>query len=243
MSELAATFSIVGRDSSGQLGLAVSSCVLAVGARCAFVRQGVAAIACQAYTHPYLACDALVLLEGGTPLADAMGTVLAADPGREWRQLAAIAPAGEAFGYTGARTDPWAGHRVAQDCAAAGNLLAGPETVEAMVAAFEQGQGERLPERLLAALAAGQRAGGDRRGKMSAAVLVRDRQEPPFVDLRVDEHPDPVGELQRVYSLMSDEELERARMVARSREPRPVAEIETRQAAVRAALAERGDVL
>jgi uncharacterized Ntn-hydrolase superfamily protein len=234
--ELAATFSIVGRDKQGMLGIAVSSCVPAVGARCAFVCEGLVAIACQAYVHPYLAYDTIELLRGGSPLPEAIGQALEADEGREWRQLVAIGLHGAPVAHTGEETDAWAGHRLADDCAAAGNLLVGAETIDAMVETFADQHDQILPGRLVAALAAGEAAGGDRRGRQSAAVLVRATEAAAFVDLRVDDHPDPVGELQRLYALMAAGDLERARLTASSRVPRPISELKQRRAAVHRAL-------
>jgi uncharacterized Ntn-hydrolase superfamily protein len=240
MSGVAHTFSIVGRGEDGLLGVAVSSRVQAVGALCPFVRSSEVAIACQAYLHPYLALDLLERLDRGAALADAAREALDADPGKDWRQLIAIGPAGEPFAHTGTETDPWAGHRTGKNCAAAGNLLVGEETVSSMVEAFEAFSGESLPERLLRALEAGQAAGGDRRGRQSAALLVKATQQMAFVDLRVDDHADPVAELRRLWDLMSPHDLERNLRVATTREPRPLEEVRARQAEVRRALAEEG---
>jgi uncharacterized Ntn-hydrolase superfamily protein len=240
MTPVAHTFSVVGRGEDGLLGVAVSSCVPAVGALCPFVRSQEVAIACQAYLHPYLALDLLDRLAAGTGSAEAAKAALQADPGKAWRQLIAIGPAGEPFAHTGRETDPWAGHRVGRDCTAAGNLLVGEETVSDMVDAFTAASGEPLPERLLRALEAGQAAGGDRRGRQSAALLVKATQEMPYVDLRVDDHPDPVAELRRIWDLLSPADLARNLRVATTREPRPLNEVRARQEEVRRALAEEG---
>jgi uncharacterized Ntn-hydrolase superfamily protein len=240
MSRVANTFSIVGRDRDGMLGVAVSSCVLAVGAHCPFVRAGRVAISCQAYLHPYLALDLLDALDGGSDLSAAAAAALAADEGREWRQLIAVGPGGDPIAHTGANADPWAGHRFGTDCAAAGNLLAGADVVAAMVETFASSPGDPLPGRLVAALAAGQAAGGDRRGKQSAALLVGATQPMPYVDLRVDDHPDPVAELARLWRLLTPDELARNLRAATTREARPVEEIRARQDVVRRTLAEQG---
>jgi uncharacterized Ntn-hydrolase superfamily protein len=234
------TFSIVGRDPDGNLGVAVSSRVIAVGASCPFVRAGTVAIACQAYLNPYLALDLLGRLEQGTALGEAFGTALGSDGLRGWRQMIAIGPSGPPFGFTGEETDPWHGHRLGSDCAAAGNLLVGPETIDAMIAAFEDKPDLDLPERLVSALASGQAAGGDRRGRQSAALLVGAITERPWVDLRVDEHPDPVAELVRIFEMLSPDDLARARRAASTREPRSEPELRARRDQVRAALAEQG---
>jgi uncharacterized Ntn-hydrolase superfamily protein len=238
MSGLFSTFSIVGRDSDGTLGVAVSSRALAVGAHCPFVRERSVAIACQAYTNPYLAYDLLDRLGDGSLLHESAESVLMADEGREWRQVIAIGPSGQPFIFTGSETDPWAGHSAGTDCAAAGNLLVGPETVGALVETFERSSGS-LPERLVGALVAGQEAGGDRRGQQSAAVVVRASESAPFVDLRVDDHPHPVAELARLLDLMSPD-LDAAYARASTRRPRSIQEIRVRQAALRASLEEQG---
>jgi uncharacterized Ntn-hydrolase superfamily protein len=240
MIDVAHTFSIVGRGEEGLLGVAVSSCVPAVGAFCPFVRSQEVAISCQAYLHPYLALDLLDRLDGGADLRGAASGALDADPGTEWRQLIAIGPTGEPFAHTGRETDPWAGHRVGADCAAAGNLLVGEETVSAMVDAFEDASNDRLPERLLRGLEAGQAAGGDRRGRQSAAILVKATHEMPYVDLRVDDHANPVAELRRIWDLLSPADLSRNLRSATTREPRPLEEVRARQEEVRRALAGEG---
>jgi uncharacterized Ntn-hydrolase superfamily protein len=231
---LLSTFSIVARDDTGLLGVAVASRVLGVGAHCPHVREGVAAVASQAYLNPYLAYDFL----GRTPspgAIDATATeILASDPGREWRQFLAIGPEGPPFAFTGAETDPWAGHRIGRDCAAAGNLLVGHDTVAALVDVFEDSSGP-LPLRLVHALQAGQAAGGDRRGRQSAALLVKATEEAAFVDLRVDDHSDPVPELARLLDILVPD-FERSYQRATSRTPRPVSEIKARQEFVRAQL-------
>lgn len=240
MNDVANTFSIVGRSDNGHLGVAVSSRVLAVGASCPFVTPGSVAISSQAYLNPYLALDLRARIAAGDALDDSAAAVLEADEGREWRQLIAIDASGQPFGFTGRETDPWSGHVLGKDCAAAGNLLISSETVEAMVAAFDASAEELLPERLLQAVEAGQHAGGDRRGKQSAALLVYATEEMPFVNLRVDDHTDPIPELRRLWSFLSAEDLERALRAATIREPRPLEEIQARQAALRRTLADQG---
>lgn len=234
-----ATFSIVGRSPDGLLGVAVSSKVLAVGAHCPFVAAGSVAIACQAYLNPYLGLELQSRSMAGEPLEAAWPAALATDPSPEWRQLLAIAPLGEPRAHTGVETDPWAGHLVGSDCAAAGNLLTGPETVAEMVRTFEATPELDLPARLMGALQAGQDAGGDRRGRQSAALLVAAVTVVPYVDLRVDDHANPVAELGRVFGRMSSDDLERARRTATTRTPRSETELRARRDSVRAALAEQ----
>jgi uncharacterized Ntn-hydrolase superfamily protein len=240
MSLLASTFSIAGRDRDRQLGVAVSSRVPAVGGRCVFIRPGLAAISSQAYLNPYLALEILDSLSNGSTLEAATQSALKADLGHEWRQLVAVDLSAAPFAFTGSETDPWAGHRTGPHCAAAGNLLLGEETVSSMVDSFEQSEGTPLPERLLSALEAGQAAGGDRRGRQSAALVVYVSEAMSYVDLRVDDHADPVAELRRIWGLYSNEDRENALRMASTREPRPLEEIKQRQTSVRNALAEQG---
>lgn len=233
------TFSIVGRGADGTFGGAVSSRVLAVGSRCLFVRAETAAVASQAYIHPYLGEDTLERMAGGASAEEAVAAGLAADDGREWRQVIAIGAEGPPAGHTGEETDPWHGHLLGTDCAAAGNLLVGEPTIAAMVETFEASPELPLPERLVKALAAGQAAGGDRRGKQSAAVRVLADASAPWVDLRVDDHEDPVAELGRLYELALPD-LDRARRIASTREPIPVEDLILRREQVRQALTEQG---
>jgi uncharacterized Ntn-hydrolase superfamily protein len=196
------TFSIVAYDAtSGMLGVAVSTRVPAVGAVCPFARAGVGAISTQAWTNPLLGVDGLDLLEQGFSAEEALQKLLDADPDPESRQIIAVDREGRSAAHTGSETDPWKGHRTGDGYAVAGNMLVGEETIAAMVEAFEASAEEPLSERLLRALEAGQAAGGDKRGRQSAALYVVRTEPYPYLDLRVDEHTDPVAELRRVYDV------------------------------------------
>lgn len=196
------TFSIVGRCAqTGMLGVAIASKYPAVGAVCSHTRPNVGAIATQAYGNPYLGFDGLDLLEQGLDVQTALEQLLDRDPGREKRQLILIDQHGETAVHTGDMTTSWAGHRQGNNCVAAGNILTGPEVVREMVATFEQTPDEELAERLLQALEAGDKAGGDRRGKQAAHLQVVYKEEWKYVDLRVDDHVEPVLELRRIFEL------------------------------------------
>jgi len=229
------TFSIVGRDPErGMLGVATATAHWAVGARVPFVRPRLAALAVQAYAHPPLGYETLDLMAAlGWSGPDALAVVLERDPGRDWRQVALVDAAGNRTAHTGPRTAPWSGHRLGRDCAAAGNMLRGEETVAAMVETFEGGAGRHLPDRLVAALRAGHEAGGDRRGQQSAAVLVAILEPAPYVDLRVDDHPAAVEELARLLAASGDDALVRGLRFATSRESPPVAEYEAHHESLR----------
>jgi uncharacterized Ntn-hydrolase superfamily protein len=220
------TFSITGFDpQSGMMGVAVATRYWAVGARVPYVRAGLAAIAVQAYYQPYIGFDTLRLMQSeGLSGPEALEHVLAADPGREWRQVGLVDAAGNVVGFTGSETAPWSGHRIGAHCVGAGNMLAGPAVAEDMVACFEQRTDLALPERLVTALAAGHNAGGDRRGQQSAAVYVVWREEASYLDLRVDDHPDAIAELMRLVNATANDVLVRTSRFAGGRESPPVEE-------------------
>jgi uncharacterized Ntn-hydrolase superfamily protein len=196
------TFSIAARCArTGRLGVAVSTAVPGVGAICPFVRPGVGAIATQSWVNPYLGIDGLALLAEGQGAEAALKTLIDADPGRAVRQLGIVDNQGGSAAWTGGECVPWCGHRTGPDYAVQGNMLVGESTVTAMAEAFTGTAALDLPERLLVALEAGQRAGGDKRGRQSASLRVFDREEYPYLDLRVDEHRHPVAELRRVFEV------------------------------------------
>ena len=199
------TFSIIARDPKYELyGVAVSTAVPCVGAMVPHVKPGVGAIATQSYTNVLLGIDGLRLLEEGRSPEEALTLLLAQDEGAALRQAAGIDSLGRVFAYTGAECVEWCGHRTGDNYSVQGNMLVGQETIDAMAEAFESSHGH-LTNRLLLALEAGQAAGGDKRGRESAALLVA-----PFmgdllqkVDLRVDYHPDPVAELRRIFDALT----------------------------------------
>ncbi len=196
------TFSITARcEQTGMMGVAVASRFLAVGALCPHAEAGVGAVATQALVNPLLGIDGLRALAAGGRAGTVLEVLLEHDEGRQLRQLAIVDVHGEAAAHTGSGCVEWAGHRAGPGYVVAGNMLAGPEVLSAMEEAFLAKAGQPLPQRLLAALAGGQAAGGDKRGKQAAALLVVESQPYPYVDLRVDDHPDPIPELQRLLAL------------------------------------------
>ncbi len=201
------TFSIVARDpEAGELGIAVESKFLAVGAVVPWAKAGVGAIATQSWANTTYGPRGLELLASGLSAAETIARLTAGDEGRASRQVGIVGVQGTPATYTGESCFPWAGGVVGEHYACQGNILVGEETVLAMARTFEQAAG-RLSDRLVAALAAGQAAGGDSRGQQSAALLVvregggyggfNDR----FIDLRVDDHPRPIEELKRILQL------------------------------------------
>ena len=202
-----ATFSIVARDpQNGDLGVAVQSKFLAVGSVVSWARAGAGAIATQALANISYGPGGLRLLEQGLSAEAVLNQLVAADADRDHRQLGIVDRDGRAAAYTGSACLDWAGHETGDGFACQGNILAGPEVVRAMAERFHQSDGE-LAERLVTAMHAGQEAGGDRRGRQSAALYVArtggsyggllDR----YIDLRVDDHPDPIVELERILQL------------------------------------------
>jgi uncharacterized Ntn-hydrolase superfamily protein len=216
------TFSIAARcPRSGMLGVATSSKALAAGGLVPYCRAGVGAIASQSFVNPYLGIDGLELLEHGLPAERAIERLIEGDPGRDMRQFAIVDKDGRAAAYTGERCIAWAGHVFGAGYVCLGNILAGEEVVKAMAQAFETTLVEELPERLIQALEAGQNAGGDRRGRQSAGITVVAEEAYPLVDLRVDDHPDPVPELRRVFEVYTVEEVPFLRMMPRRDDPIP----------------------
>lgn len=200
------TFSIVARcPHTNMFGVAVSSKFLGVGAVCSHARAGVGAVATQALINPYLGIQALDLLAQGQTAEEAMQQALAGDEGRDMRQLIVIGQNGQSAGFTGSGPLMWRGHLTDSNYAVAGNILAGEQVVQSMAETFENNPDDELPERLLKVLEAGQAAGGDRRGKQSACLYVVAKEDYGYVDLRVDEHADPIAELRRVYQVAQRE--------------------------------------
>ncbi|MBL8589940.1 MAG: DUF1028 domain-containing protein [Methylobacteriaceae bacterium] len=196
------TWSIIAHDRrTGEIGLAVSTCAFAVGARVPFVATGVGAIATQAFVNPYYGYRGLELLRAGASAEDVLRIVTAADEGRAQRQAHVMDRQFRFAAYTGASCVPWCGHLIGKGFSVAGNMLAGPEVIEATAAAFEKAKRRPLSERFILALRAGQAAGGDKRGKQSAAMLIHDAEEYPLFDLRVDDHAEPIEELARLLGV------------------------------------------
>jgi uncharacterized Ntn-hydrolase superfamily protein len=216
-----ATFSILGYDpATGEVGGAVQSRVFSVGNGVLWAEAGVGVVATQAVVDVSYGPQALELLRQELPPEAVVERILEADPDphpESWpkagRQVAVMDRDGAVAVHTGPQASPWAGHEIGEHCAAQGNILAGPEVVEAMVAAFEGFDGH-LSFRLLAALEAGQQAGGDRRGAQSAALLVVKEEGGVWLNhdtvlrLQVDDHPQPIGELRRLVEIAAAQRLQ-----------------------------------
>ena len=196
------TFSVVAFDEkTGRIGVAVASRFLAVGARNSFAKTGVGAIASQGLLNPYWGPRGLALMAAGASATDTVRMLCTADEGREMRQIVAMDKHARFAAFTGQLAGDICGHRMGRTFCVAGNLLAGDAVLSAMANTMEQATDLPFSRRLIAAMQAGEKAGGDRRGRQSASLLVHDGEEYSLYDLRVDDHPDPLKELARLEAV------------------------------------------
>lgn len=195
------TWSIVARDASGAFGVAVASKFFAVGALCPHAQSHVGALATQALVNPLLAAPALAGMAEQHDPVDLLATLLAADSGSANRQFHMVDALGRGAAHTGASCIDWCGHTLRDGFSVAGNMLAGPQVIEATADSYAAHAFLPFAERLITALAAGEAAGGDKRGKQAAALLVYSGQVYPALDLRVDDHLEPITELRRLYDV------------------------------------------
>jgi uncharacterized Ntn-hydrolase superfamily protein len=193
------TWSIIARDASGAFGVAIASKFFAVGALCPHARSGVGAVATQALVNPLYAAPALDGLVQGLAPQQIIEQLTDGDEGRDQRQLHLIGADGRSAAYTGASCVEWCGHLAGDGFSVAGNMLAGPQVIRETAAAYQANFELPFAERLVAALGAGDAAGGDKRGKQAAALLVYTTEDYAALDIRVDDHPEPIQELQRLY--------------------------------------------
>ncbi len=199
------TWSIIARDApSGRIGVAVATCNLAVGARVPHLRTGVGAVCTQALTNPFFGPRGLALLAAGGTADDVVRMLVMADEGRDHRQVHVMDREGRFAGATGASCIDWCGHLQRATISVAGNMLAGPQVIEATADAYEAAMELPLPERLIRAMQAGEAAGGDKRGRQSAGLVVHDAEESAMLDIRVDDHKDPLSELARLELVSRD---------------------------------------
>jgi uncharacterized Ntn-hydrolase superfamily protein len=210
MAEIVATYSIVACDlEAGQWGVATQSKFLAVGSIVPWASPGVGAVATQALANPRYGPDGLALLADGLSADEVVARLTQADEGRAERQLGVVDARGGSATYTGEECLDWAGGLSGPGFAAQGNILVGSATVEALATTFAATHRRPLAERLLECLAAAQAAGGDKRGQQSAALFVVEKDggygglTDTLVDLRTDDHPQPVAELARLYGIHS----------------------------------------
>lgn len=196
------TFAISARcPETGKYGVAISTRPMCVGARCPFIAPGLGVVVTMAVTDPRLGPLGLKLLGLGYSASRVLDEIAASDPHIEFRQISVIDRDGNAVARTGADNKDWSGHICEPDMVAMGNGLISERTATAMAETFRRMKGDDLEARLMAALEAGRDAGGQHGGQHSAALLVHRSQPYPLVDLRVDEHVEPIGELRRLFDI------------------------------------------
>ncbi len=228
------TWSIVARDpATGAFGVAVATRFFAVGALCPHVASGVGALASQALMNPLYGARGLRLLADGVGAADVVRLLVAPDQGRDQRQVHVIDAAGGCSAHTGASCIDWCGHHLGDGFSVAGNMLAGPRVVADTAGAYVEHRERPFAERLIRALEAGEAAGGDKRGKQSAALRIHDTEDYPALDLRVDDHADPLAELKRLYGVAQQRFIPFSRCLPSSSRPAGV----TDRAEIEAAIA------
>ena len=234
------TWSIIARDkATGQFGIAVATRFFAVGARVPHIAAGIGAIATQALVNPYYGIDGLKLLRQGRKPRDIIEILIAADAGHQSRQLHIMDAGGHIACHTGRECVEWCGHIEGNGFSIAGNMLAGAsvldDTAQALLAS------ERLPfaQRLIAAMRAGEAAGGDKRGRQSAALLIYGEEEWSALDLRVDDHTDPLGELERLEQVSRERWVHFRKYLPSRKNPAGVTDRATIDAGIEAAIAGR----
>lgn len=202
------TFSIVARcPRTGQFGVAAATAMPAVGKLLSHAAAGAGAVATQAQVNPYLGLDGLALLRQGLSAKEVLERLKDTDPCMELRQCALIDAQGDSLCWTGEKCLPWAGSLSGEQFSVQGNRLVGPQVLDAVAEAFRHAEESPLIERLIEALAAGDRCGGDRHGESSAVIYLVDQEEYPLWDIRVDHNLDPVAELRRLHKVFAREVL------------------------------------
>lgn len=214
------TWSIVARDpETGHLGIAVASRFFAVGGVVPHIHGNIGAVATQAFVNPLNGVDGLVLLAEGKAPLDIVTELAERDAGRDQRQFHLVDGQGRNAAYTGSKCIDWAGHIVDDNVSLAGNMLAGPQVLQATLETFRKTAAKPLAERLLEAMQAGEDAGGDKRGKQSAALVIYRDQDYAWISLRADDHGDPLAELRRLYAVAQERYLYVAETMATRQNP------------------------
>jgi uncharacterized Ntn-hydrolase superfamily protein len=234
------TWSIIARDNAtGQFGIAVATRFFAVGARVPYIAAGAGAIATQALTNPYYGIDGLKFLREGKSPRDIVETLKAADGGRESRQLHIMDAGGRIASHTGAECVDWCGHIEGKGFSIAGNMLAGARVLDDTAAAYIANEALPFAQRLIAAMRAGEAAGGDKRGRQSAALLIYGDDEWSDLDLRVDDHSDPLGELDRLEQVSRERWVHFRQFLPTRNNPAGVTDRKIIDATIEAAIAGR----
>ncbi len=234
------TWSIIARDySTGQFGIAVATRFFAVGARVPHIAAGFGAIATQALVNPYYGIDGLKLLREGRSPRDVVDTLISADSGHESRQLHIMDAAGRIASHTGRDCVDWCGHVEGDGFSIAGNMLAGARVLDDTAQAYLANKNLTFAQRLIAAMRAGEAAGGDKRGRQSAALLIYGDEDWSDLDLRVDDHADPLAELERLEAVSRERWVHFRKYLPTRKNPAGITDRETIDAGVEAAIAGR----
>jgi uncharacterized Ntn-hydrolase superfamily protein len=232
------TWSIIARDdSTGQLGIAVATRFFAVGAHVPHIAARIGGIATQALVNPYYGIDGLKLLREGRTPRDIVETLIAADGGRESRQLHIIDASGRIASHTGRECIEWCGHIEGNGFSIAGNMLAGARVLDDTAKTYTANEKLPFAQRLIAAMRSGEAAGGDKRGKQSAALLIYGDEEWSALDLRVDDHTDPLAELERLEQVSRERWVHYRKYLPSRKNPAGVTDRETIDAGIEAAIA------
>jgi uncharacterized Ntn-hydrolase superfamily protein len=214
------TWSLIARDmATGRIGIIVATRFFAVGAVVPNIRTGVGAVASQAFVNPHYGPRGLEMLAAGQSATDTVAALVAADNGRASRQLHIMDTAGRFAAYTGQDCVDWCGSLQRDTFSVAGNMLAGEAVIIETARAYEAHMALPFARRLIAAMKAGEAAGGDKRGKQSAALLIHDGEDYPLYDLRVDDHPDPLAELARLQAVARERYLHFRRRMPSKAQP------------------------
>ncbi len=235
------TWSIVARHpETGAFGIAVATRFVAVGALRPHALGGVGALATQALINPTYGPRGLRLLRDGVPAQTVVDVLTESDKGRATRQLHVQDATGGIAAYTGEACVPWCGHVIRARFSVAGNMLTGPEVIAETARAYEESSALPFPRRLIAAMKAGEAAGGDKRGKQSAALVIYTSEEYPALDLRVDDHPDPLAELERLEAVSRERFVHFAKFLPTHASPAGVFDRDVIEAGIARVLADEG---
>src|SRR6195256_701997 len=234
------TWSIIARDDmTGQFGIAVATRFFAVGARVPHIAAGIGGIATQALVNPYYAIDGLKLLREGRKPRDIVETLIAADAGRESRQLHIMDAGGLVASHTGRDCVDWCGHVEGDGFSIAGNMLAGASVLDDTAQAYITNKRLPFAQRLIAAMKSGEAAGGDKRGRQSAALVIYGDEEWSALDLRVDDHTDPLAELERLERISRERWVHFRKYLPTRQNPAGITDRKTIDAGIEADIADQ----
>ncbi len=234
------TWSIIARDDvTGQFGIAVATRFFAVGARVPHVAAGLGGIATQALVNPYYGIDGLKLLREGHSPRDIVETLIASDSGHESRQLHILDASGRVAAHTGRDCVDWCGHVEGNGFSIAGNMLVGASVLDDTAQAYITGQRLPFAQRLIAAMRSGEAAGGDKRGRQSAALVIYGDEEWSALDLRVDDHTDPLAELERLERISRERWVHFRKYLPTRQNPAGITDRDTIDAGIEADIADQ----